>query len=312
MPNTPWLHVDDLSKRYGKVSALSACSFSMQEGEILGLLGESGSGKTTLLRLLGGFEIPTSGRITLNEVKLNAGGVFLSPEKRRTGIVFQDYALFPHLTVAENIAFGIKSPNKVEDLLEVVGLSGYGDRKPDEISGGQQQRVAIARALAASPDLLLLDEPFSNIDESMKFTFRRELRQILKKAGTTAIFVTHDTRDALDLGDRVMVIRQGLQVQIGTPQDIYERPETPYVAQLLGPLNHIEGQRYIRAENVSLKPDPAGSGKVERSVFQGAAYHIHVRTASGSSWIATSEQGLQAGELVTLDYNPEQIFTFKS
>jgi iron(III) transport system ATP-binding protein len=304
------LYVNELSKSYGNVVALAPCSFSLEKGEILGLLGESGSGKTTLLRLVGGFEMPRSGSMSLNGTLMNDRGLFVSPEKRKIGIVFQDYALFPHLTVAQNIAFGLKAPHTVQQLLQVVGLDGYQDRKPDEISGGQQQRVAIARALAADPDLLLLDEPFSNIDESMKFSFRRELRDILKKAGTTAIFVTHDTRDALDLGDKVMVIQNGLQVQVGKPEDIYLRPASAYVAQLLGPINHIDTSRCIRAEHVQVQQSSHSHAEVVRSVFQGSVYHVHVRTDEGSNWIASSPEDWHAGTRVELKYDPQNILTF--
>jgi iron(III) transport system ATP-binding protein len=192
----------------------------------------------------------------------------------------------------------------------VVGLEGYQDRKPDEISGGQQQRVAIARALAASPDLLLLDEPFSNIDESMKFSFRRELHEILKKAGTTAIFVTHDTRDALDLGDKVMVIQDGHQVQLGQPEDIYQKPRSPYVAQLLGPINNLSPQSCVRAEHTMISAEGAPNAVVLRSIFQGSVYHVHVRTDEGKNWIASSSEDWLADTPATVSYAVENILTF--
>ncbi len=217
----------------------------VEQGEIIALLGESGSGKTTLLRVIGGFERPDNGSIEVGTVTV-VGKQFVAPEKRNIGMVFQDYALFPHFNIAKNIAFGLaKMPGeqqqqRVAELLKLVGLSGYEKRYPHELSGGQQQRIAIARALASSPPLLLLDEPFSNLDESLKRKVRLEIKTIFKQSNTTAIFVTHDVNDALAVADRIAVIKEGELQQLDTPEALYETPKTPYVAQLMHNANVLE------------------------------------------------------------------------
>jgi iron(III) transport system ATP-binding protein len=283
----PFLSISNIRHAYGKTPVLKGCSFEVGEGELVALLGESGSGKTTMLRLIAGFERPSNGSITLHNRTLCDATAFIVPERRNVGMVFQDYALFPHLSVGENIAIGQKkgATTSVEAWLELVGLAGLEDRKTTEISGGQQQRVAIARALAAEPQVLLLDEPFSNIDESLKFAFRGELRDLLIKVGVTAIFVTHDTKDALAISDKIVVMKDGEIRQSGTPQAIYDRPEDTYVAGLLGPFNTVLSYyncaNIIRAEHIQIDPNGEHRGTVLRSMYQGGHYLVEVSTEQG-------------------------------
>lgn len=287
-----FLSISGISHSYGKTEVLKACSFTAKSGELVALLGESGCGKTTLLRLIAGFERPTKGSIQLNGRTLVAPGSFTVPEKRQVGMVFQDYALFPHLTVEKNIGIGqsSKDQKKADDWLNLVGLDGLGRRMPHELSGGQQQRVAIARSLAASPEILLLDEPFSNIDESLKFGFRMELRSLLRKVGMNAIFVTHDTKDALAVADTIVVLKDGCIRQTGTPEEIYLHPADSYVASLMGPCSTVrsEGAKkaLVRAEHLSIvhpsnQKKNTLTGTVEHVLYQGGHFLVGVRTASG-------------------------------
>ncbi len=241
------LQARELNKKYPNTGdrAVKDFSLQMESGEIIALLGESGCGKTTVLRMIAGFETHDSGELTLNGSIVNGNGIFVAPEKRHVGLVFQDNALFPHKTVAENIRFGLFKMNKqkvserLEKVLRLTGLHGYEDRYPHQLSGGQQQRVALARALAPEPKLILLDEPFSNIDSLLKHKLRKEIAHILRETGTTAIFVTHDTQDALALADRVVVMRNGDTIQQGTPAEIYQFPRSAYVAEFFGRANLI-------------------------------------------------------------------------
>src|SRR5690606_10343953 len=219
-------------------------SFDVKKGEILALVGESGSGKTTLLRLIAGLEHPDAGCIWLSGEKIVEGRVSVPAHKRKVGLVFQDYALFPHLTVFENVTFGLQNghsnPEKLAlEALSMVGLHENHHYYPHQLSGGQQQRVALARAIAPNPKILLLDEPFSNLDAMLKDQVREEIRHIIKKADITAIFVTHDTRDALSTADRIAILHKGYLQQIDTPKALYEFPVNPYVANFFGKRNEI-------------------------------------------------------------------------
>ncbi len=211
-----YVRIEDLYFGYTKnTHVLHNVSFAMQEGEIVAILGSSGSGKSTLLRLLSGLEMPSKGRIEVNEETLCSANTFVECEKRHVGMVFQDYALFPHMDVIKNIAFGLKHLSKdakkgrVQAMLKLINMEEKSHAFPHELSGGQQQRIALARALAPSPDILLLDEPFSNLDEDLKTKIRHELRSIMKKTAMTAIFVTHDYDDALDIADRICYLEDG-------------------------------------------------------------------------------------------------------
>jgi iron(III) transport system ATP-binding protein len=253
------LELDGLRKSYGTEEVIHDLSLSVREGEILTLLGPSGCGKTTTLRLLAGLERPDGGVVRLNG-RAVSGTEFVPPEERGVGVVFQEFALFPHLTARENIAFGLvdrsdeETERRVDDLLDLVDLPGQGDSYPDELSGGQQQRVALARSLAPEPDILLLDEPFSNLDVDLRVQMREEVRRILKEAGVTAISVTHDQEEALSISDRVAVMNDGNLEQVGDPEVVFQHPESRFVAGFLGYASFIPG--YVSGEVVETDLGP--------------------------------------------------------
>ncbi|MBA2748860.1 MAG: ABC transporter ATP-binding protein [Tatlockia sp.] len=238
------LQLDGVSKWFGESQAVADVSLSLPQG-ILALLGSSGCGKTTLLRLIAGFEQPQTGSIEIAGRKVASNDCWIPPEQRRLGMVFQDYALFPHLTVAENVAFGLKKQEKdaAKRLIELVGLTGLEKRYPYQLSGGQQQRVALARALAPQPPLVLLDEPLSNLDVQVRLRLREEIRDILKATGTSAVFVTHDQEEALAIADLVAVMSKGKLEQIGTPQEVYTQPSSRFVAEFVTGANFIPAER---------------------------------------------------------------------
>jgi iron(III) transport system ATP-binding protein len=236
-----------VSKAFGAVRAVQDATLDIDRGELVAVLGPSGCGKTTLLRLIAGFERPDAGRIAVGGRELAGPGSFVAPERRRVGVVFQDYALFPHLTVAGNVGFGlVRRPREERErltvrTLELVGLQHKADRHPHELSGGERQRVALARALAPGPELVLLDEPFSSLDASLRAGLRREVELILRDAGATALLVTHDQEEALSLADRLAVMRDGQIVQVGAPQEVYGRPASRWTAGFLGEVNVLAG-----------------------------------------------------------------------
>ncbi|WP_152041419.1 ABC transporter ATP-binding protein [Salinigranum salinum] len=244
---TSVLELDGVSKRFGPEPVIEDLSLSVREGEILTMLGPSGCGKTTTLRLIAGLERPDSGTIRLNGDPVSGEGTFVAPEQRGVGVVFQEFALFPHLTAAENVAFGLKdlddeaTERRVAELLDLVGLEAQADSYPDELSGGQQQRVALARSLAPEPAILLLDEPFSNLDVDLRVAMREEVRDIIKEAGVTAISVTHDQEEAMSISDRVAVVNDGHIEQIGDPEVVFQHPESRFVAGFLGYASFIPG-----------------------------------------------------------------------
>jgi len=240
------VELESVAKEYGKATAVRDSSLAIRQGEFFTFVGPSGCGKTTTLRLIGGFEAPSNGRISLDGT--DVAGV--PPEDRNVGVVFQSYALFPHMTVSENIAYGLKfakppsgqtKKERVDELLELVDLAGMDDRDPENLSGGQQQRVAMARALATGPKVLLLDEPMSALDAQLRERLRVQIKSIQKELGITTVYVTHDQEEALAVSDRVAVMHDGAIEQIGTPQEIYNRPETRFVAEFIGDNNLFSG-----------------------------------------------------------------------
>ena len=242
------LTLNKIWKQYNQKHEPVICGIDLElhEGEILALLGPSGCGKTTVLRTIAGFEKPEKGSIILDGCELVENGNWVRAEKRGIGFVFQDYALFPHLNVYDNIAFGLKHlprakrKKRVEQAIEISGLTGLAKRYPHELSGGQQQRVALARSMAPGPKVILLDEPFSNLDASLRAETRAELRLILKRSGMSAILVTHDQEEALTVADRIAVMNDGRIEQTGSPMEIYRNPATAFVARFLGATNLIE------------------------------------------------------------------------
>ena len=230
------LEIEGLSKSYdGKKNALNDCNFSLEKGEIYAIVGESGSGKTTLLRLIAGLERPTDGCIKINGQLVSSDSQITPPQKRQIGMVFQDYALFPHMTVAQNIGFGLKNPknNEIHDLLNLIKMNSYAESYPSELSGGQEQRVAIARTLALKPTLLLLDEPFSNLDVGLKSDLRKEIQSIAKELNTSLIFITHDLYDAIEIADKIIFLKDGVMLQNSSVLDFVTTEDTEIKKMIL-------------------------------------------------------------------------------
>lgn len=294
------------------IPAVYQVSLQTPHGTLLALLGPSGCGKTTTLRLIAGLEAPDTGEIYLSGRRVAGGGDWVPPERRHVGMVFQDYALFPHLPVRDNVAFGLdgRSPReraaRINELLELTDLIGLADRYPHQLSGGQQQRVALARALAPAPQVILLDEPFSNLDAVLRKATREEVRRILRQSGATAVFVTHDQEEAFSIADIVAVMRDGTIEQIGAPHEIYLRPATRTVATFVGEANFVPARAsgrcaecvlgrvplaiprsgpvevMVRPEAIDLCPDVAGCGLIEEIVFFGHDQLVGVRMCDGT------------------------------
>ncbi len=251
------IRIDHVSKTFGSVLALDRLDLDIRDGELFFLLGASGSGKTTLLRILGGFCTPDQGEVFFDDRPVTR----LPAHRRATAMVFQGYALWPHLTVFQNVAFGLEMrripaaerQSRVMQALELVNIADLAQRRPGEISGGQQQRVALARALVVQPGCLLLDEPLANLDAKLRLRMRTEIRRLCEKAGLTAVYVTHDQQEALSMADRLAVLHQGRLVQVGTPEEIYARPASLYVASFIGEINETEARvEAVRADNIVL------------------------------------------------------------
>jgi iron(III) transport system ATP-binding protein len=301
----------DVSKSFGAVHAVREVSLDIEGGELMAVLGPSGCGKTTLLRTIAGFERPDAGSVEVSDEVVAGPGRFIPPERRRIGMVFQDYALFPHLTVTRNIAFGlVNRPWEEREALtrrtlELVGLQHKASRHPHELSGGERQRVALARALAPDPAVVLLDEPFSNLDATLRAGLRREVELILRDAEATALLVTHDQEEALSLADRVAVMREGRIVQVGAPEDVYERPVSRWAAQFVGEVNVLAGVAHgsgvetelglfdlrapasgavhvaVRPEQLELRADHDGNAEVVAREFRGHDVLYRLRHEGG-------------------------------
>jgi iron(III) transport system ATP-binding protein len=306
------LEIKNLSVSFGGQVILHDVNLSVEQKELIAVLGSSGAGKSTLLRLIAGFEAPSAGEIWLSDKKVSSADTLTAPERRGIGIVPQDAALFPHLTVSGNIEFGLRGLDKAKkqarvlELLKLVRMEEFADRTPEQLSGGQAQRVALARALANKPALVLLDEPFSALDAELRDVLRLEVKAGLKAEGATAILVTHDQEEALSLADRVAIMRSGTIIQVGTPTEIYNAPADLGIATFLGDsvlidgevvdgkvhtslgkltaLNHVEdGQKgvvAVRSENFYLQPNPNGDSEVIGRVFFGHDAVVEVQTPS--------------------------------
>jgi ABC-type Fe3+/spermidine/putrescine transport system ATPase subunit len=257
----PLLEIRELTKQYGSFQALSGISFDMHEGEIISVLGPSGCGKSTLLQLVAGLAQPDGGEIKLNGETIASQKRMVPPEKRGVNMVFQDYALWPHMNVFDNISYGLKQQrmtrdatlNRVMELVHMLHLDGLEKRLPPQLSGGQQQRVAIARALATRPRLMLLDEPLSNLDMRLRIEMRTEMAYLFRQLGMSVFHVTHDPDEAFEMADRLLILRNGTIDQIGTPQDCFTRPASRWAASLLGAINHVKGEVVRTASGVALR-----------------------------------------------------------
>jgi iron(III) transport system ATP-binding protein len=340
--SVPQIVLENVSKRFGAgAAAVDSLSLAIEPGETFALFGPSGCGKTTTLRLIAGFERPDEGRIRLESRIVADDAVDVPPEERRIGFVFQDYALFPHLTVEGNIGFGLRAATsrertaRIREVMELSRLEDLGRRFPHELSGGQQQRVAVARALAPDFPVVLLDEPLSNLDASLRGSLRAELHRILKASGKTVLLVTHDREEAFEMADRIGVMSGGRLQQVGAPEDLHRRPSTEEVARLvcdacflparrergsfsteLGLLPIVDGAPamedvilLVREDAVSLNRDDSGEGVVEKRVFRGPGHVIHVRLPSGASIRCRRDPApdVAVGERVRVRLDPRDI-----
>lgn len=343
-PNTPpLLSCRKIEKSFGKVSVLNNINFDLYSGEFLALLGPSGCGKSTLLRIISGFESIDQGCVTIGGKEQTIPGAMVAPEDRKIGMVFQDYALFPHLSVERNIAFGLKGSKKekrerVMEMLELINLQKAARKMPHELSGGEQQRVAVARAIAPTPTLILLDEPFSNLDSALRVQLREEIHKILRKTGVSCILVTHDQMEAFSFSDRLLIMNHGVIEDSGSAEAVYQNPKTPWVASFTGTANFLVGsasekeamilselgnfpkpstpngshyQLMVRPENILLEQseDKKANGVIESVLFMGSGKQLSIRlfngerviahTASSSSWKEGASVLIKAKEVVT-------------
>lgn len=341
-----YLQLKNLYKKYQNNTVVNNFNIDVEKGELISILGPSGCGKTTTLRMIAGFIAPTSGEIFLSEEKITD----YPPEIRPVSTVFQNYALFPHLTVYKNIEYGLRYPLKVgkkldkkekkertQKMINLVNLKGLENRRIDQLSGGQQQRVALARSLVLEPKVLLLDEPLSNIDTKLRETVRNEIRKIQKKLGITMIFVTHDQEEAMSISDRIIVMNEGNIEQIGTPREIYTFPETVFVAEFIGKANIMEINKksfIIRPENVNISYNEkdnekinneieknviSGEGKIIGKEYQGSltSYEIEVtdelfRKKKLNAVMISGKKEYETGQMVEYSIDKSNLYEIKS
>lgn len=325
-----------VTKRYGETVALDECDLRVPAGAVVTLLGPSGTGKSTMLRVLAGFDRPDSGHIDIRGRTMVGPGIFVPPEQRRVGVVLQDYALFPHMAVRANVGYGLPKDRdrdrRIDEILDVVGLTGLGGRFPHELSGGQQQRVALARALAPSPDVVILDEPFSNLDDTLRSRVRAEIISIIREAGTTALFITHDQEEALSISDFVAVMSRGRIIQMAEPHELYWEPADAWVGSFVGDANFVrglgkagsvesvigafreeaEGEVWlmVRPEQVRLQVDPSGVARVTGREFFGHDQLVTVAFDDGTLMRSRMGPGDQfsPGDRVRVDVDAVTVF----
>ena len=312
-----FLRISDLKKYYNESEPLIRnLNFSVNKGEIVSFIGESGSGKTTFLKCLAGLEKINSGSIELNGTVLNDNSTFVNPNLRKIGFVFQDYPLFPHINVLKNITINLEKSffSKLDYILELTNLKDLCERFPDQLSGGEQQRVCLARALVREPDLLLLDEPFSNLDSSIKFTIQQEIHKIIKQTKTTTILVTHDIKDTFNISDKILIFKAGILQQYDNPVNMYCNPVNCYCAKILGELNQvsINGKTYfIRPEKIKLTDTSKFKAKVEKSLFAGKEYKI-TANVSGEIWSFFNEDSIDVDKNIYLKFDKKDLLEFDS
>jgi iron(III) transport system ATP-binding protein len=333
----PVIAVNGVAVRYGGTAAIDDFDLDVEDGSLVALVGPSGCGKTTALRAIAGFEQPVAGNIRVRGNVVVDGHTMTAPEHRNVGMVFQEYALFPHISVAENVGYGVPGSNRVsrvQEVLRLVGLEDFGNRFPHELSGGEQQRVALARALAPEPDVVLLDEPFSNLDAPQRERMRRELRKILKSARATAILVTHDQAEALAIADVIAVMNEGRIHQVGTPDEVYTAPISPWVAKFLGDAAILDGTAshgsvatvlgsvptvlpdgaavrvMIRPEWIMPAASDDGSSLVVDREFYGHDQRVEIELANGElvEALVTTRKGIQVGDRVNIELADSIVF----
>jgi len=312
-----FLKISDLKKYYNESEPLIRnLNFSVNKGEIVSFIGESGSGKTTFLKCLAGLEKINSGSIELNGTVLNDNSTFVNPNLRKIGFVFQDYPLFPHINVLKNITINLEKSffSKLDYILELTNLKDLCERFPDQLSGGEQQRVCLARALVREPDLLLLDEPFSNLDSSIKFTIQQEIHKIIKQTKTTTILVTHDIKDTFNISDKILIFKAGILQQYDNPVNMYCNPVNCYCAKILGELNQVSINSktyFIRPEKIKLTETSKFKAKVEKSLFAGKEYKI-TANVSGESWSFFNEDPIDIDKNIYLKFEKKDLLEFDS
>ncbi len=309
----------NIEKKYGQSQALWPINVELDQ-QFITILGQSGCGKTTLLKLLAGLEQPTKGEIRFDDTVIysSESRKNVKPNKRNIAMVFQDFALWPHMTIFQNIAFGLKGiipksdiPARVEHVMQLVKMQGFEKRKPGELSGGQQQRVALARALATNPQLILFDEPLSALDAVLREQMQDEIMQLIHELDCQAIFVTHDQTEAMTMSDQIIVMEAGSIAQIGSPEEIYRAPATPYVADFIGKVNWLQnGQSIVRPEGVSRIQRPgtiAKQAKIVKSTFVGDRYLVQAQV-EGKAWSFYENQPLEHGKRLQVFIDENQIY----
>jgi len=312
-----FLKVKNLEKYYDKkLPLIRRLNFSVKKGEIISFIGESGSGKTTFLKCLAGLEEINSGIINLNGKVLNDNNTFIEPHIRKIGFVFQDYPLFPHLNVIQNITLNLdkKFYNKIDYFIELAGLKDLKSRYPHELSGGEQQRVCLARALVREPDLLLLDEPFSNLDANIKSLIQDEIHRIIKETKTTTILVTHDIKDTFNISDKILIFKAGILQQYDKPVEMYCNPINCYCAKILGDLNQIKQNNktyYLRPENMKISSNSKFEVTVEKSLFVGKEYKIKAKV-DDQIWHFFHDNPISENKKVYVDFNKKDLLEFDS
>ena len=312
-----FLKVKGLKKYYNpKEQLIRNLNFSVNRGDIISFVGESGSGKTTFLKCLAGLEKIDSGLIELNGDILNNKNTFVPPNKRKIGFVFQDYPLFPHLNILENISINLEKKflSKINYILNLTNLTNLCHRYPHQLSGGEQQRACLARALVREPDLLLLDEPFSNLDSNIKLTIQEEIHKIIKETKTTTILVTHDIRDTFNISDKILIFKAGILQQYDNPVSMYCNPVNCYCAKILGDLNQVTIDNktfYLRPEKIKLSNNSKFEGIVEKSLFAGKEYKISVNV-NDDRWIFFNDFPIEKNKKIKLEFENKDLLEFDS
>jgi len=309
-----YLEVENLVKSYGSNPVIKNLTFSIEKGQLISFVGESGSGKSTFLKCLSGLENINSGKVILNNKIINDKNLFVKPQRRKIGYVFQDYPLFPHLNIKENICFNLEKRyfKNFEDIVKLTNLKLLLERYPHEISGGEQQRVSIARSIIREPDLLLLDEPFSNLDTNIKYSIRDEICKIIKKTNTTTILVTHDINDALNISDKILIFKAGIVQQYSDPEKMYCEPANCYCAEVLGEINKFPKDDkiyYIRPENLKVVDSSSDSMIIEKCFFQGKSYKL-LGKYENNIWSLYSKTPLKINSEVFFEYSDSDLIYF--